>query len=545
MALPYTPLNIDVNDSSKTGLYTSFASSTKTTAPTQIRDNGLYLAIRGMQADPSGVRPWDDIDITPATIRVSIDNPDLFPTSGNFGLNFGPTTTGSTTSTSTTVTITGSTTGIISGMNVVGNGIPPNTTGTISGSTVTLSNAATATATGVSLYFFNSTALEPSTVGASNLQNALNAIASIMASGGVVVTQTNTDFVVTWNTNGAQPLLIGNPGSLYPASTITVLEIQVGSSSLPEIQLVRILQQPATFQGTFTAFPGAGSTVTILTAGGSGVNNLQQIVLNPVPYAGTFTITTSYGTSGPISATATGTDVQTALQAIATTPVGTWLVSGNSSGPYNITNTTGLSISALMVNVTGLIVPIGMQGELNLATPGMVARFDSLAATQQFSAVLEVQIQFPGQDPQTILQAPVTVNRNVIRNGAIALPPFPQAATIGQVNAIVAALFANASETVSSAGSDTPTIAQYCKLFTYTITASGGSGSYTHNSTLSATNRIAGDKVCVSINMPASINPTIVIKNNAGTAIWTEVSSGVAYIRQIWFTFGTDWTSDQ
>jgi hypothetical protein len=540
MALPYTPLNIDVNDPAKSGLYSSFATSTKIAAPTQIRDNGLYLAIRAMEADTSNSRPWDDIDITAATVSVSIDNPDLFPTSGSFTLNFGPTTTGNLTSGSASVTITGSTAGIANGMYVVGLGITAGTTATISGSTVTLSANATASGTGESLYFYNPSSSLVSTVGASNLQVALNAIASIIAAGGVTATQTNTDFIVTWNNLGAQPLIQGNPGSLYPASSIQVLEIQAGSATLPEIQLIRILQQPATFQGTFTAFPGAGATVTTLTAGGTGINNLQQITLNPVPYSGTFTLTTSYGTSGPISATGTGSDVQTALLAIGSTPAGTWLVSGNSAGPYNITNTTGTSIAALTVNSSGLIVPIGMQGELNLATPGMVARFDALtSSTSEFAALLEVQLQFPGEDPQTILQVPVTVNRNVIRNGAISLPAYPSPATPAYVQAIIAALFGMASESVSAAGSDTPTIPLYCKQFTYEITAGGGSGAYTHSTTLPTSNRVAGDAADIYVSMAASTNPTISI---VGTATESVVGNGSVFTSLLKYVFnGTSW----
>jgi uncharacterized phage protein gp47/JayE len=74
-------------------------------------------------------------------------------------------TTGTTTNGSPTVTVT-SPTGIVNGQVVVGAGIPANTTITISGSTVTLSNNATAGASGVPLTFFN--------VGTANLNVAYN-----------------------------------------------------------------------------------------------------------------------------------------------------------------------------------------------------------------------------------------------------------------------------------------------------------------------------------------------------------------------------------
>jgi len=64
------------------------------------------------------------------------------------------TTTGSTAS-STALTITGATTGIVPGLLIVGAGIPANTTVvSITGTAVVMSNAATATASGVSLTFY-------------------------------------------------------------------------------------------------------------------------------------------------------------------------------------------------------------------------------------------------------------------------------------------------------------------------------------------------------------------------------------------------------
>lgn len=545
MALPYMPLNIDVNDADKGGLYGSFFSRDKITALTQIRDNGLYLAIRAMQDDVTGFKPWSDVDISTATVSVSIDNPDLFPTSGTFPLRFGPTATANTVNGSSSVTISGSTAGIINGMNVSGVGIAIGTTIIIVGSIVTLSTPAIASGTGSSLYFYNQTASLAASVGSSNLQTALNSLASMSAAGAVTVSQQETDFVVTWNIDGVQPLIQGDSGSLYPASSIEVLEMQAGSSTQPEIQVIRVLQLPATFQGSFTPFPVAGATVSVLTAGGAGVNNLQRITLNPTPYAGNWVLPTSYGRSGPINASATGADVQAALQAIAGTPAGTWLVSGGSSGPYNVTNTTGLSVSALSPDVSGLVVAIGMEGELSLATPGMVARFESLpAGANSFPAQLEVQLQFPGEDPQTILQIPVTVNRNIIRNGAIYMPSFPTPASPAYVLGIIAQLFQTGSETVSTAGTDTPAIPLYCKQFTYSITAQSGTGAYIHATQLSATNRTAGDKFCLSLAMPASTNPTINILNNAGSIIFSAIGTGFAGPSQRWFTFGTDWTLD-
>lgn len=175
-------------------------------------------------------------------------------------------------------------------------------------------------------------------IGPSNLGTALNALTTISGAGGLTVTQEGEDFICTWNTNGAQPLVTASSGSLYPASKVTITELQKGTSNLPEIQSISIEQLPATLQTVFT----------------------------PVSYSG-----------------------------------------------YT-----------------------AMQGELSLATPGMLARFDSLPpGTQSFAATLQVDVQFPGQDPQTILTLPVTVMRDVIKNGIGAVPIFSTPATEAFVNA--------------------------------------------------------------------------------------------------------------
>jgi hypothetical protein len=255
MALPSFPAFIDVLDPALDGLYPSFSSQIKTDAIATVRDKSIYLAIVAMQANTGGTTPWTAIDISAATIRVSIDAPDLEPTQGNFYLNDG----------------TGPTAALLS------------------------------------------------SIGPSNLQNALNGLAGITSAGGLTIEQIGQDFICTWNSNGAQSLLTATTGSLYPASTVLIANQQVGTSSQPAIQSIRVLQLPATIQSAFTLNSGSPAT---------------------------------------------------------------------------------------------------MNGVLQLNTPGMLARFDALTpGTLTFNATFQVDIQFPGQDPQTVLQIPVTVHRDVIRDG--------------------------------------------------------------------------------------------------------------------------------
>lgn len=167
----------------------------------------------------------------------------------------------------------------------------------------------------------------------------------------------------------------------------------------------------------------------------------------------------------------------------------------------------------------------------------------ALGSSPSLKAVFE--IDWVNGTRQLIIQCAILISRSVLISANP--PPIPPSSyyTQAQINAIIAALFDEASESVSSTGSDTPTIPIYCKNFTYTVTANSGIGSYSHTVNLSSSNRVPGDKACVIIQMPNSTNPTVIIDNNAGSPIWTEVAGGLAYTRQLWFTFGTDWTSDQ
>lgn len=109
------------------------------------------------------------------------------------------------------------------------------------------------------------------------------------------------------------------------------------------------------------------------------------------------------------------------------------------------------------------------------------------------------------------------------------------------------ALFSVAQETLTVAGSETLTIPATCRLFTYQIEAQAGSGAYTWAINLSATNRVAGDKLCLVLAMDATGNPTVNVNNIAATTIFSlSGNASLAFKYQAWFTYdGTDWTLDE
>lgn len=599
-------LIIDITNPTKSGIIQSFQNRLPATVPELIRNDVETVSLRFVQPSAGTTRPWDDVDYSTAQTILGLGDFDPVPTSGTNTFQFGPRTVGSTNS-NTTVTITGSTVGIVNGMFVTGAGIVAGTTATISGSTVTLSIAATATATGVPLYFYNETAAITTGATAATVSTAINALASVVAVGAVAVTAPEPGvYLFVLPTGVTAGYFSGNPAGLNPASSIVVSEVVVGAVGIQSQQLLECFVNAYALNSIWTNFPAAGSTVislsigasytytgnnttgqntitslsattglvvgmsvsgvgiptntvilaivssivtlsNVTTADGSTANytfatpSIQQIAITAGAYDGSISLTTPLIATQAIPVPLSGIapiSIQNALNALGAS----YSVAGNVGGPWVITDPTGNN-TAIVVNVSGLIVPVGLLGSLTLSTYAMLQKFISSGLTQ-ITLEMEIQVTPIGGGQSTPLQLAIDVNKNVINLSALVPAPTIAFLTQAQVYAIIGVLFATASESVSAAGSDTPTIALYCKLFTYAITVGVGSGSYSHNTTLSSTNRVAGDKATIIVILPASTNPTINVKNNAGSIIFTAIGTGVAGTVQRWFTFGTDWTLD-
>ena len=82
---------------------------------------------------------------------------------------------------------------------------------------------------------------------AATLEAALEATAAVV---GVTVTKASSapNFVVEWDAVGAVALLVGGPSSLTPASAVVTSELQAGSASAVERQIVRLTRQPYALQ---------------------------------------------------------------------------------------------------------------------------------------------------------------------------------------------------------------------------------------------------------------------------------------------------------
>ena len=93
---------------------------------------------------------------------------------------------------------------------------------------------------------------------AATLEAALEATEAVV---GVTVTKASAapNFVVEWDSVGAVALLVGGPSSLTPASAVVTSELQAGSASAVERQIVRLTRQPYALQTVWSTITNGWS----------------------------------------------------------------------------------------------------------------------------------------------------------------------------------------------------------------------------------------------------------------------------------------------
>lgn len=87
---------------------------------------------------------------------------------------------------------------------------------------------------------------------ATDIQTALNALASITTAGGVVVTGSFPCYTITYNNTGAQNDITQNDNSLTPDGQISVSVVTAGDGSTQEVVSLKISRAPHAIQETWT-----------------------------------------------------------------------------------------------------------------------------------------------------------------------------------------------------------------------------------------------------------------------------------------------------
>lgn len=199
--------------------------------PLLIRNDGEPITVRVFDPSDSGVREFEEVDISTAAVRVGIGLPDLAPTAGTF----------------------------------------------------TISETTASEITGA-FGFDASAAL---------MELALNLLTAVDAAGGITVAKPSPGtYQVTFIEPGIQTArFTANTAQLAPLSVATVSRVQQGNVDVQEIVLIQLIQNAYVYNLLADALPAAGSSVTRIQEGTSELPDIQRVRLRPLPYAGTFKMT--------------------------------------------------------------------------------------------------------------------------------------------------------------------------------------------------------------------------------------------------------------
>jgi hypothetical protein len=238
-----------------------------------------------------------------------------------------------------------------------------------------------------------------------------------------VVGSMTAGFTVTWGANGAQSLLTGNVSQLLPVCYLTIEERRAGNGSTREQQFVRVRQNPVVLQDTWTDLPTTvAATVTELTEGDVGTNEVQRIEFNPLPISGTWTITFDDGadeeTTTSLPWNATIGQVQAALEALDNVGAGNVSVSGIAGEFFEIAFGGDLGLTDfddVVVETSALRAAPGKTAEINFATFELA---DLLDGAESAEANLEIEFSESGS-VETLVSQVVEVREELIQTGAL------------------------------------------------------------------------------------------------------------------------------
>jgi len=190
-------------------LVTGFLSTLQATLPRFVFGDSIPISFRPLIGNGNNALPWIEVDLTGKTVRIAIGNPAGAASSGTFTLSYDGGTT---------------------------------------------------------------TAIAYNADGAA-IQTALNALASITAAGGVIVTRASTTgaFRIVFNEVGVRTAITASTESLYPSSGAEIRVTVEGGVSAREIVVARLEALPAAYAELTEEFPVAASEIVESREGITGV----------------------------------------------------------------------------------------------------------------------------------------------------------------------------------------------------------------------------------------------------------------------------------
>lgn len=337
-------------DSAKNSLMSGWQTSSNAVTPTLKQGDTLGIELHWVRAVESAGTVMEEIAWSPsATMTLAVGNVDALPTFGSYTLTFG------------------------------GDETTP--------------------------LAFNATA--------SQVQTALNALASITAVGGITVSTQGKTFRIVFNTAQVLVDTLGyGDNDLFPSTSIGIVPARVGTATVKPIYHLSLKQSPAAATETFTNQDDATATVTVVkTAAFTGDRKIWRLAISPAPKEGSFNL--SYEVGGVQNAgitlqpTASAQDVADGLNSLTTFNAG-WFVT--KSGQYSWDISTTANYSNLTADDGGLISFNAKYCELSLNSVDME---NLLGGKASVNATLELEVIQSGIR-QTLIQTPVRIVNDLI-----------------------------------------------------------------------------------------------------------------------------------
>lgn len=272
----------------------------------------------------------------------------------------------------------------------------------------------------------------PFNVAASAFQASLRAQLATHYSACVVTQNGPGDYNVDRVTIGpiATPLT-GDGTDLFPACFVNIIPVRVGvAASGPnpgtsDVFRIILNQQPAAYtQSGWVALPAAAVNVQTLVTGSVAPpqNAVFRVTINPDTYQGSFYVTaTNLGTGNVTTATSApidfaSSDVDMQAQIIAGWGTGNEVtVTQVNSYTWDVAftgaNLINKNLGAFSGNASGLSVPVGLQGTLDLRTEAANAMLQGGASK---SVYFQVKNTDSGGIPQTWLYVNCTLQPTLI-----------------------------------------------------------------------------------------------------------------------------------
>lgn len=228
-------------------------------------------------------------------------------------------------------------------------------------------------------------------------------------------------YLITAATQNTSLSFGGDSDTLFPSSSVIINTRRNPATGVFAQQTVRLAQNPAVFSDTFINTPtNTEIALDLVNDGGTGVNETYSLKVGSLVQGGLFTL--NYGGKTTIGVDPFGSSVtlQTALSAVSGIGGNNISVVDNNNGGFSIqfVGTLGQQniVTPLEIDASGInFIPL-KQTALSLNTAQLDDLFTT-AGTDTITTTIEVELTQNGS-PKTILQAPITVRKDLINTGA-------------------------------------------------------------------------------------------------------------------------------